>query len=78
MPATPGRRVDHAVRRFDHTPTPTEPHALTASTVRAVLGGMTIVRERTWDQPFGHGVSEQRGQTDGRRQPIPAGPQAGA
>jgi SAM-dependent methyltransferase len=38
----------------NHTPTPTEPHALTASSVSAALEDMIIIRERTWDEPFGH------------------------
>ena len=42
----------------EHTPSPTQPNALTAERVRAALPGMRFVRERYWDEPFGH---------DGRR-----------
>ena len=34
-------------------PTPMEPHALDHDEVRALLAGMTIVRERTWDRSHG-------------------------
>jgi SAM-dependent methyltransferase len=37
----------------DHTPTPTEPHALDADVVRSWLRPMTIVRDAAW--PHSHG-----------------------
>jgi len=43
----------------EHTPTAAEPHTLTIARVRQALDGVVrIVRQRTWDEPFGH---------DGRR-----------
>jgi SAM-dependent methyltransferase len=36
------------------TPSPGEPHALTVERVRGTLSGMAIVREHSWDEPFGH------------------------
>jgi SAM-dependent methyltransferase len=38
----------------DSTPSPGEPHVLTVERVRATLQWMTVVRERSWDEPFGH------------------------
>jgi hypothetical protein len=38
----------------EHTPTPTEPHALGADEVRAWLGAMSIEHEDVWDHPHGH------------------------
>jgi SAM-dependent methyltransferase len=37
----------------DHTPTATEPHALSAAAVRTALDGMTVVREQRWEHPHG-------------------------
>jgi SAM-dependent methyltransferase len=49
---TPGGTL---ILNFDvgHTPTTTEPHALTAERVRTWLSHMTIARERRLDQPHG-------------------------
>jgi SAM-dependent methyltransferase len=38
---------------IDHTPTPTEPHALTVDGVCAAVSAMTIVHEDRWDRPHG-------------------------
>jgi ubiquinone/menaquinone biosynthesis C-methylase UbiE len=38
----------------EHTPTPTEPHALDADEVRSWLGAMTIEHEDVWDYAHGH------------------------
>lgn len=38
----------------DSAPAPGEPHVLTVPRVRAALGDLTIIREHSWDQPFGH------------------------
>jgi SAM-dependent methyltransferase len=38
----------------EHTPTATEPHALTLERVHAALAGLTVIRERTFEEPFGH------------------------
>jgi SAM-dependent methyltransferase len=37
----------------EHTPTATEPHALSVEMVTAMLDEMTVLRERRWDEPFG-------------------------
>jgi len=37
-----------------HTPSPSQPNALTVERVRTVLPGMQLVRENHWDEPFGH------------------------
>jgi SAM-dependent methyltransferase len=44
------------ILNFDvgHAPTATEPHALTRETIRAALGDMAIVRERTSARSHGH------------------------
>ncbi len=43
------------ILNFDvgHAPTATEPHTLTAATVRAALGGMTVERERALERAHG-------------------------
>ena len=38
----------------DSTPSPAEPHRLTVARVRGALHALTVVREHSWDQPFGH------------------------
>jgi SAM-dependent methyltransferase len=38
----------------DSVPDASEPHALTVKRVRAALRDLTVVREHSWDQPFGH------------------------
>jgi SAM-dependent methyltransferase len=35
-------------------PSRSEPNVLTVARVRAALGDMTVIREHSWDQPFGH------------------------
>lgn len=43
--------------------TATEPHSFTPERIRAGIAGMTVIRERSWDQPFA---------TDGHRMAIVA------
>ena len=38
----------------DSKPSLAEPHVLTIERVRGTLDAMTVVREHSWDQPFGH------------------------
>jgi SAM-dependent methyltransferase len=38
----------------DHVPSPTQPNALTVERVRSSLEDMTVIREHSWDEPFGH------------------------
>jgi SAM-dependent methyltransferase len=38
----------------DSIPNPGEPHALTVERVRTGLGGLPVVREHSWDEPFGN------------------------
>lgn len=38
----------------EHTPTAAEPHTLSVARVKSALTSVTIIRERSWDEPFGH------------------------
>lgn len=38
----------------DSKPSLAEPHVLTIERVRGTLAAMTVVREHSWDEPFGH------------------------
>jgi SAM-dependent methyltransferase len=62
----PGRAVDEFRRilrpdgrlilLFDvgHMPSPAQPNALTVEGVRSALQGLTVIREHSWEEPFGH------------------------
>jgi SAM-dependent methyltransferase len=39
---------------IDHSPTETEPHALTVERIRAGIAGMVVEREHHWDHAHGH------------------------
>ena len=49
----PGGRL---ILMFDvgHEPSPTQPNALSPDAVRSELEGLTVTREHSWDEPFGH------------------------
>ena len=53
----------------DSTPSPAEPHRLTPERARGALNAMTLVREDSWEQPFGH---------DGHRVVVVARKESGA